>query len=101
MLSWEAYSQLKNLGDCALSYRSTGVQSGVVLSHRAVGYAELTEGISSCRSAHRESFGGFASLAGARDEARGAGLMRWDIFRGNLRIERHDPGVEDQVNPIA
>jgi hypothetical protein len=42
-----------------------------------------------------ESLGGFASLAGARDEARAAGLMRWDIFRGNVRIERHDPGMDD------
>lgn len=48
-----------------------------------------------------ESFGGFASLAGARDEARGSGLMRWDIFCGNVRIERHDPGVDDQASPIA
>jgi len=42
-----------------------------------------------------ESLGGFASLAGAREEARTAGLMRWDIFRGDVRIERHDPGMED------
>jgi hypothetical protein len=48
-----------------------------------------------------ESFGGFATLAGARDEARAACLMRWDIFRGNLRIERHDPGVEDEMNSIS
>jgi hypothetical protein len=48
-----------------------------------------------------ESFGGFASSAGARDEARAAGLMRWDIFRGNVRIERHDPGVDDQANSVA
>jgi hypothetical protein len=38
-----------------------------------------------------ESLGGFASLAGARDEARAVGLIRWDIFCGNVRIERHDP----------
>jgi hypothetical protein len=42
-----------------------------------------------------ESFGGFVSLAGARDEARAYGLMRWAIFRGNVRIERHDPGMDD------
>jgi hypothetical protein len=48
-----------------------------------------------------ESLGGFASLAGARDEARAAGLMRWDIFRGDVRIERHDPGLDDQASPIA
>ena len=41
-----------------------------------------------------ESFGGFASL-GARDEARVTGLMRWDIFRGTVRIERHDTGIND------
>jgi hypothetical protein len=42
-----------------------------------------------------ESLGGFVSLAGARDEARAASLTRWDIFRGNVRIERHDPGMDD------
>jgi hypothetical protein len=48
-----------------------------------------------------ESLGGFASLAGARDEARASGLMRWDIFCGNVRIERHDPGGDDQASPIV
>jgi hypothetical protein len=48
-----------------------------------------------------ESFGGFASMAGARDEARAAGLMRWDIFRGNVRIERHDPGIDDLFRPAG
>jgi len=47
-----------------------------------------------------ESLGGFVSLAGARDEARAAGLTRWDIFQGNLLIERHDPGINDPV-PVA
>jgi hypothetical protein len=47
-----------------------------------------------------ESLGGFVSLAGARDEARAAGLTRWDIFQGNLRIERHDPGINDPI-PVA
>jgi len=44
-----------------------------------------------------ESLGGFASLTAAREEARAAGLTRWDIFQGNLRIERHDPNAEDPV----
>jgi hypothetical protein len=44
-----------------------------------------------------ESLGGFTTLAAARDEARASGLTRWDIFRGNLHIERHDPGVSDPV----
>jgi len=44
-----------------------------------------------------ESLGGFASLTGAREEARAAGLTRWDIFQGNVRIERHDPGIVDPI----
>src|SRR5712672_1174633 len=44
-----------------------------------------------------ESLGGFVSLAGARNEARAAGLTRWDIFQGNVRVERHDPGINDPV----
>ncbi len=38
-----------------------------------------------------ESFGGFATLAGARQHAREENLQAWDIFRGNLLVERHDP----------
>ena len=44
-----------------------------------------------------ESLGGFVTLAAAREEARAAGLTSWDIFQGNVRIERHDPGVDDPV----
>jgi hypothetical protein len=44
-----------------------------------------------------ESPGGFVTLAAAREEARAAGLTSWDIFQGNVRIERHDPGVDDPV----
>jgi hypothetical protein len=44
-----------------------------------------------------ESLGGFVTLAAAREEARAAGLTSWDIFQGNARIERHDPGVDDPV----
>ena len=54
---------------------------------REGGHAELTEGISSCRSAHwRESL---------------ADLHRWlqHVNRGNVRVERHDPGSDDQANP--
>jgi hypothetical protein len=36
-------------------------------------------------------------LAAAREEARAAGLTSWDIFQGNVRIERHDPGVRDSL----
>ena len=46
-----------------------------------------------------ESLGGFATLTGAREEAR-SGLIRWDIFRGDLRIERHDPDFDDPTKPI-
>ena len=35
-----------------------------------------------------ESLGGFVTLAAARAEARAAGLTSWDIFQGNVRIER-------------
>ena len=44
-----------------------------------------------------ESLGGFVTLAAAREEARAAGLTSWDIFQGNVRIERHDPGVDESI----
>jgi hypothetical protein len=44
-----------------------------------------------------ESLGGFVTLAAAREEARAVGLTSWDIFQANVRIERHDPGVDDPV----
>ena len=44
-----------------------------------------------------ESLGGFSSLTGAWEEARDSGLTSWDIFRGNVHIERHDPGISDPV----
>jgi len=31
-------------------------------------------------------------LAGARQYAREEGLEAWDIFHGNLLVERHEPG---------
>ena len=37
------------------------------------------------------SHGGFHSLQAARLYAREEVLMAWDIFRGNVHIERHDP----------
>ena len=37
------------------------------------------------------SCGGFTSLAAARIIARERGLASWQIFRGNKRIEHHDP----------
>ena len=48
-----------------------------------------------------ESLGGFATLAAAREEARAAGLTSWNIFQANVRIERHDPGVDDPVGVEA
>ena len=46
-----------------------------------------------------ESHGGFVSLEAARLEARELGLAAWDIFHGNLRVERHDPdGVAGTEN---
>ena len=40
---------------------------------------------------------GVVTLAAAREEARAVGLTSWDIFQGNVRIERHDPGVRDSL----
>ena len=51
--------------------------------------------LSICSRGNR--LGGFVTLAAAREEARAAGLTSWDIFQGNVRIERHDPGVDDPV----
>ena len=38
-----------------------------------------------------ESHGGFVSLDAARISAREAGLLAWQIFHGNDRVEHHDP----------
>ncbi len=38
-----------------------------------------------------ESHGGFVSLYGAREAANAEILRAWQIFRGNNRIEHHDP----------
>jgi len=40
------------------------------------------------------SHGGFQSLEAARQHAREEDLMAWDIFRGNLHVERHDPRAD-------
>lgn len=37
-----------------------------------------------------ESFGGFATLAGAREYVREEGLEAWDIFNGNRLVERRE-----------
>src|SRR5215469_10708655 len=37
------------------------------------------------------SHGGFETLAGARQYAREEALEAWDIFQGNLLVERHEP----------
>jgi hypothetical protein len=38
-----------------------------------------------------ESHGGFENLTGARQYAREEGLEGWDIFHGNMLVERHEP----------
>jgi hypothetical protein len=38
-----------------------------------------------------ESHGGFFSLDAARIGAREAGLLAWQIFHRNDRVEQHDP----------
>ena len=38
-----------------------------------------------------ESHGGFISLEAARIDAREAGLVAWQIFHRNDRVEHHDP----------
>jgi hypothetical protein len=40
------------------------------------------------------SHGGFRSLEAARQYAREEDLIAWDIFRGNLHVERHDPRAD-------
>jgi hypothetical protein len=40
------------------------------------------------------SHGGFQSLEAARQYAREEDLIAWDIFHGNLHVERHDPRVD-------
>jgi hypothetical protein len=37
------------------------------------------------------SHGGFETLTGARQCAREKGLVAWDIFHGDVRVEYHDP----------
>src|SRR3954454_17070244 len=40
------------------------------------------------------SHGGFPALEAARRYARDEALIAWDIFRGNLHIECHDPRAD-------
>jgi hypothetical protein len=47
-----------------------------------------------CR-ATGQSLGGFETLAGARQYAREEDLEVWDIFHGNLLVERHEPGRQE------
>ena len=37
-----------------------------------------------------KSYGGFATLAGAREYVREEGLEAWDIFNGNRLVERRE-----------
>ena len=43
------------------------------------------------------SHGGFESLEAARHYAREEGMPAWEIFRGNVRVERHDPREKDPI----
>jgi hypothetical protein len=45
-----------------------------------------------------ESHGGFETLEGARQYVRDEGLKAWDIFHGNLLVERHEPMVLATAN---
>ena len=43
------------------------------------------------------SHGGFKSLAAARQYAREEAIPAWQVFRGNVRIEQHDPREADPI----
>jgi hypothetical protein len=45
------------------------------------------------------SHGGFVSLEAAREEARLLGLHSWQIYRGDNRVEHHDPDHPDPPAP--
>ncbi len=80
--------------DCTIPYGSTGVAWGF-LGQRC--HASGTQRISSCRSAH----GGVAGRVcnAGRSPRRGTSSRPGPlgIFQGHVRIERHDPGVDDPV----
>jgi len=44
--------------------------------------------------AYGVSHGGFRSLEATRQYAREEGLIAWDIFHGNVRVEHHDPRAD-------
>jgi hypothetical protein len=44
-----------------------------------------------------ESHGGFETLTGARQYAREDGLEAWDIFHGNMLVERHEPWQQEHA----
>jgi hypothetical protein len=48
-----------------------------------------------------QSHGGFATLAGAREFAREEDLQAWDIFHGNLLIERREPDYQRRADSIG
>ena len=81
---------------CAIPYGSTEVRLGLSRSER-VTMPQAPKEYHLVDLLTGESLGGFVTLAAAREEARAAGLTSWDIFQGNVRIERHDPGVDDPV----
>ena len=43
------------------------------------------------------SHGGFKSLAAARQYAREEAIPAWQVLRGNVRIEQHDPREADPI----
>jgi hypothetical protein len=43
------------------------------------------------------SHGGFTTLAGARQYAREEALEAWDIFHGDLLVERREPEVQESI----
>jgi hypothetical protein len=60
------------------------------MSQKPVEYhlIDLTDGL---------SHGGFASLEVAREYARQEGMLAWEIFHGNVRVEHHDPRETDPL----
>jgi hypothetical protein len=47
-----------------------------------------------------QSHGGFETLDGARQYARDELLEAWDIFHGNLLVERHEPVGGPKGSPV-
>ena len=73
---------------------------GVVVANGSGGHHSLETGMGNPIEYHLIdlatglSHGGFQSLEAARQHAREEDLIAWDIFHGNLHVERHDPRVD-------